>query len=99
MSTTVKTYISYAIASAVVALFLFYPDLAHADGGSVVRGKIDGARSSYAIPIAGGIITFGAVTSVVLWLLDIVDWKNMAKWILGAILLGAIAGIAAEVMS
>lgn len=98
MSTTAKTFIMYAVGTAILALLLFYPDLAHADGGSVVRGKIDNARSSYALPIGGGIIAVGAVVSVVLWLLDIVDWKNMAKWILGAILIGAIAGIVLEVM-
>ncbi|HEL3836391.1 TPA: hypothetical protein UMZ04_001128 [Stenotrophomonas maltophilia] len=99
MSSTTKTILMYAVVSTLAVLFFVFPDVAFADGGSAVRGKLDSARSSYALPIAGGIIALGAVGSVVMWALDLVDWKSMVKWIVAAILVGAIAGIAIEMMS
>lgn len=96
MTTTAKQYAMYAALLALAALYLLFPEHAFAGGGDVVRGKIDGARSNFAIPVAGGIAAIGSIASVVLWLLDVVDWKNMAKWILGAIMIGAIAGVILE---
>lgn len=100
MSETAKTYLMYAVVTAIAALFFFYPDLAFAQsGGGAIRGKLDSARSSYAIPIGVGIISIGAIIAVICWLFDIIDWKGLAKWCFGAMLIGVIASAVIEFAS
>ena len=92
-----KSVTMYSIVALVCAAILFFPELAFAqDGGGAVRAKLDNARESYAVPIAIGIIAVGAVIAIILWLFDVIDWKGMAKWIFGAILVSVIAGVVLE---
>jgi len=96
MSPTVKTIAMYALAIAVCAVFLFYPETAFAQAGGDIRAKLDEGRTSYALPIAIGLISIGAVIAVCLWLFDVIDWKGMAKWLFGAMLVGVISGAVLE---
>lgn len=91
-----KNVLMYSIVGLICAGLLFFPELAFAQDGGAVRAKLDNARESYAVPIAIGIIAVGAVIAIILWLFDVIDWKGMAKWIFGAILVSVIAGVVLE---
>lgn len=98
MSNTHKTILMYALFAALVGFLLLFPETALAQSaGGAIRGKLDSARESYVLPVAIGIIAAGAVIAVILWLFDVIDWKGMAKWIFGAILIGAVAGAVLEI--
>lgn len=96
MSPTAKTLLLYTLTIAVCATFLFFPETAFAQSGGAIRAKLDEGRTSYAVPIGLGIIGTGATISVILWALDVMDWKGMAKWCLAAMIVGVIGGAVAE---
>lgn len=98
MSETAKTHLMYAAMILVAGILVLYPDIVFAQSGSggIVRGKLDQARNSYAVPIGIGIAAVGATCAIVAWLFDMMDWKGMAKWIFGAMLIGVVGGIIVE---
>lgn len=78
-------------AIALMLVLLLMPELAHAQsGGNAIKGKIDDARTNWVMPVGIGIMGAGAVISVILWALNVADWKEMGKWCLAAIFIGAI---------
>jgi len=93
-----KSILIWTAFAAFVGFMLLFPDCAFAQqAGGAIRSKLDSARSSYVLPVAIGIIAVGSIIAVVLWLFDVIDWKGMAKWIFGAMLVGAVAAVVLEV--